>query len=160
MGLGLAQKMFSQPVSIADVSEAARETALTAGAAVAYDPADSTRRAIKDTGGGFDAIIDFAGSEASMNFAMSVLSRGGKVVVSGLIGGGFNIPVVNWVHRRMSIEGFMTGTLDEARELLALARTGEIKPPPMREEPMGDVQVWMDRLRTGEVTGRIILRND
>ena len=51
-------------------------------------------------------------------------------------------------------------TLDEARELLALARTGEIKPPPMREEPMGDVQIWMDRLRTGEVTGRIILCND
>ena len=40
MGLALAQTMFSQPVSIADISETARTTALAAGAAVAYDPAE------------------------------------------------------------------------------------------------------------------------
>ncbi|MBY0381737.1 MAG: alcohol dehydrogenase [Xanthobacteraceae bacterium] len=162
MGLGLAQAMFSQPISVADVSDAAREAALAAGATTAYDPvkSDSARRALKDTGGGFDTIVDFAGSESSMNFAMTALARGGKIVVSGLIGGGFDIPVVNWVYKRMSVEGFMTGTLDEARELIALARTGRIKPPPMRDEPMSDAQTWMDKLREGSITGRIILSND
>jgi alcohol dehydrogenase len=53
----------------------------------------------------------------------------------------------------------MTGTLEEGRELMALARAGKIKPTPMKEEPMGDVQKWIDELRAGKVVGRIMLRN-
>jgi alcohol dehydrogenase len=29
----------------------------------------------------------------------------------------------------------------------------------MREEPMGDVQKWIDELRAGHVVGRIVLKN-
>jgi alcohol dehydrogenase, propanol-preferring len=43
--------------------------------------------------------------------------------------------------------------------LMALARAGKIKPTPMREEPMSDVQKWIDALRAGKVVGRIVLRN-
>ena len=45
----------------------------------------------------------------------------------------------------------MVGTLAEAKELMALARTGKIKAPPMKEEPMADVQKWIDELRAGKV---------
>jgi D-arabinose 1-dehydrogenase-like Zn-dependent alcohol dehydrogenase len=162
MGLSIAQAMDMENIVVADPNEAARTAALDAGAATAYDPAarETARRMLKDSGGGFDAIIDFAGSEASLTFAMAALARGGKIVVSGLIGGAFNIPVVNWVHKRMSIEGFMTGTLNEARELLDLARTGRIAPVPMHEVPMREAADAMERLRNGGVTGRIILTNE
>jgi alcohol dehydrogenase len=53
----------------------------------------------------------------------------------------------------------MVGTLAEARELMALARAGKIKPTPMKEEPMADVQKWIDELRAGKVVGRIVLKN-
>ncbi len=42
---------------------------------------------------------------------------------------------------------------------MTLARSGKIKPTPMKEEPMGDVQKWMEELRAGKVTGRIMLTN-
>jgi alcohol dehydrogenase, propanol-preferring len=29
----------------------------------------------------------------------------------------------------------------------------------MREEPMADVQKWIDALRTGNVVGRVMLKN-
>jgi alcohol dehydrogenase len=29
----------------------------------------------------------------------------------------------------------------------------------MKEEPMGDVQKWIDQLRAGKVVGRIVLKN-
>src|SRR5215470_15769080 len=161
MGLSLAQAMFKQPISVADLSESARAAALKNGAAVAYDPKEPevTRRILKETEGGFDEVVDFAGNEKSMAFAVSVLARGGKVVVSGLMGGSFSLPMVQWVYKRMTVEGFMVGTLAEGRELMALARAGKIKPTPMREEPMADVQKWIDALRAGKVIGRVVLKN-
>ena len=42
---------------------------------------------------------------------------------------------------------------------MALARAGKIKPPPMREAPMADVQKWIDELRAGHVVGRVVLTN-
>lgn len=161
MGLSFAQAMFKQKISVADLSETARETALKNGASVAYDPSepDIVKRILKETEGGFDEVVDFAGNEKSMAFAMSVLARGGKIVVSGLMGGNFSIPMVQWVYKRMTVEGFITGTLSEATELMALARAGKIKPTPMKEEPMADAQKWIDQLRAGKVVGRIMLTN-
>ena len=161
MGLSFAQAMFKQPITVADLSPAARETALKNGAAAAYDPAepDVVKRMLKESDGGFDGVVDFAGNEKSMAFAVAVAARGGKVVVSGLMGGQFTLPMVQWVYKRLTVEGFMVGTLAEAHELMALARAGKIKPTPMREEPMGDVQKWIDELRAGHVVGRIVLKN-
>lgn len=160
-GLALAPAMFEQKITVADLSASARETALKNGAAAAYDPSepDIAKRIIKETEGGFDEIVDFAGNEKSMAFAVSVLARGGKIVVSGLMGGNFNLPMVQWIYKRMTIEGFMTGTLAEAQEMMALARAGKVRPTPMREEPMADVQKWIEELRAGHVVGRIMLRN-
>lgn len=160
MGLSLARAMFKQDISVADINPAARETALKNGATTAYDPSepDIAKRIMKETGG-FDCIVDFAGSEKSMNFAVSTVARGGKIVVSGLIGGNFNLPMVQWIYKRMTIEGFMTCTLAEARELMELARAGKVQPTPMREEPMTDVQKWIDELRAGRVVGRVMLTN-
>src|ERR1700752_3985511 len=161
MGLSFAQAMFRQPISVADLNLAARETALKNGAALAYDPTepDVVKRILKETDGGFDGVVDFAGNEKSMAFAVSVLARGGKVVVSGLMGGNFSLPMVQWVYKRITIEGFMVGTLAEGKELMALARSGKIRPTPMKEEPMSDVQAWIDALRAGKVVGRIVLKN-
>lgn len=161
MGLAIARAMGMETIAVADLSEAARAAALDAGAATAYDPAarETARRMLKDSGGGFDVIVDFVGNEASLAFAMSALARGGKIVVSGLMGGSFTTPAVSWVHKRMSIEGFMTGTLLEARELLDLACTGRIAAVPMHEAPMREAADWMEKLRHGGIIGRIILTN-
>ncbi|MCP9630318.1 alcohol dehydrogenase [Rhodopseudomonas palustris] len=161
MGLSLAQAMFKQPIAVADLSPAAREAALQNGAAVAYDPSepDVAKRIFKETDGGFDGVVDFAGNDKSMNFAVSTVARGGKIVVSGLMGGQFSLPMVQWIYKRMTVEGFMVGTLEETKELLALARAGKVKPTPMKEEPMQDAQKWIDQLRAGKVVGRIMLAN-
>jgi alcohol dehydrogenase len=67
--------------------------------------------------------------------------------------------MVQWIYKRLTIEGFMVGTLEEGKELMALARAGKIKPTPIKEEPLADVQKWIDELRAGKVVGRIMLRN-
>src|ERR1700755_2150263 len=161
MGLSFAQAMFKQKISVADLNPAARETALKNGATTAYDPAeaDVLKRMIKETEGGFDGVVDFAGNEKSMAFAVSTVARGGKIVASGLMGGNFSLPLVQWIYNRMTIEGFMTGTLAEAKELMTLARAGKVKAVPMQEKPRGETQKWIEELRAGKVVGRIMLAN-
>jgi D-arabinose 1-dehydrogenase-like Zn-dependent alcohol dehydrogenase len=161
MGLSFAQAMSKQKIAVGDLSAAARAAALANGADAAYDPAEDNvlKRIVRETEGGFDGIVDFAGSDKSLAFAISAVARGGKIVVSGLMGGNFSLPMVQWVYKRMTIEGFMVGTLAEVHELMALARSGKIRPSPIKEEPMSDVQKWIDELRAGKVVGRIVLKN-
>ena len=158
MGLAIARALFREPPIVADIDAAKRDAALAAGAAMAYDPADpQARRAIVSATGGLLGACDFVGSDRSLQFATGVLARGGKVVVTGLLGGAFSIAAAMFAIKAMTIEGTLTGTLTEARELIELARTGKIAPIPSRERPLSEAQSALDDLRAGRVVGRTVL---
>lgn len=159
MGLAIARALFPHPPIVADIDAGKREAALKAGAALAFDPADKeARRAlIKATGGGVYAACDFVGSDKSLAFATGALAKGGKVVVTGLLGGAFATPVAMFPLKAMTIEGTLTGTLAEANEVVALARAGKIAPLPIAERPLSQAQTALDDLRAGRVVGRIVL---
>ena len=159
MGLAIARALFPNPPIVADIDAAKREAALKTGAAAAYDPSDSeARRAlIKQTGGGATAICDFVGSEKSLAFAAGCVAKGGKVVVTGLFGGNFALPVAMFVLKAMTIEGTLTGTLAEARELIELAKGGKVSAPLITERPFAAAQAALDDLRAGRIVGRVVL---
>jgi alcohol dehydrogenase len=159
MGLAIARALFHQPPIVADIDAAKRDAALAAGAAQAYDPSDpQARKAVMAaTGGGVMGACDFAGSEKSLQFATGVLGRGGKVVVTGLLGGTFTMPVAMFAIKAMTIEGTLTGTLAEARELIDLACSGKIAPIATRDRPLEEAQAALDELRAGRVVGRTVL---
>jgi alcohol dehydrogenase len=158
MGLALALAMFPQPPIVADIDAAKREAALKAGAAAAYDPADpNARRALFKATGGVYGAVDFVGSDGSLAFAAGALAKGGKVVITGLIGGTYTTPIAMFPLRVFTIEGTMTGTLDEANEMMALARSGKIPPVPIIERPLSAAQASLDDLRQGKVVGRVVL---
>jgi alcohol dehydrogenase len=161
MGLALARTLFAQPLFVADIDPEKRNAALAAGAAQAFDPADpQARKAIMTaSGGGLFAVCDFVGSDKSLQFATGVLARGGKVVVSGLLGGSFSIPAAMIAIKAITIEGTLTGTLAQARELIGLARSGKIVPIPTATRPLKDAQGALDDLRAGRVVGRTVLTN-
>jgi D-arabinose 1-dehydrogenase-like Zn-dependent alcohol dehydrogenase len=158
MGLALVRAMYATAPLVADIDAGKRAAALAAGAAAAFDPADpGARKAVLAATGGVHAVCDFVGSEASLAFATGVLAKGGKVVVTGLLGGGFSTAVAMFPLRAMTIEGTLTGTLAEAKELLALARGGAEVPIPIAERPLAQAQAALDDLRAGRVIGRAVL---
>jgi propanol-preferring alcohol dehydrogenase len=158
MGMALARTLFATAPLVADIDAGKREAALRAGAAAAFDPADpAARKAVTAATGGVHGVCDFVGSESSLAFATGVLAKGGKVVVTGLIGGGYATPVAMFVLRAMTIEGVLTGTLAEAEELMTLARTGQAPSVPIAERPLGEAQAALDDLRAGRVVGRVVL---
>ena len=115
MGLALARAMYGGAPFVADIDAKKRAAALAAGAAQAFDPSDpSARKAVLKASGGIYGVCDFAGSDASLNFATGVLAKGGKVVVTGLIGGGYATAVAMFPLKAMTIEGTTTGTLERS----------------------------------------------
>jgi alcohol dehydrogenase len=158
MGLALTRALYGTAPFVADIDAAKREAALQAGAAAAFDPADAgARKALLKASGGIYAAVDFAGTDKSLNFATGVLAKGGKVVVTGLIGGTYSVPVAMFPLKAMSIEGTTTGTLAEARELIELVRAKKIAAPPIAERPLTQAQASLDDLRAGKIVGRVVL---
>jgi D-arabinose 1-dehydrogenase-like Zn-dependent alcohol dehydrogenase len=158
MGLALARAMFPFAPLAADIDAKKREAALAAGAAAAFDPADpAARKAILAATGGVFAACDFVGSDRSLQFALGALAKGGKIVVTGLIGGIYTTPIAMFPLRAMTIEGTLVGRLDEAREMLALARAGKVAPVPVAERPLAAAQASLDDLRNGRIVGRVVL---
>jgi len=158
MGLTLARALFTEPPIVADINAEKRKTALAAGAAQAFDPADpQARKAVIAATGGLFAVCDFVGSEKSLQFSISVLARGGKVVVTGLLGGNFSIAAAMIAIKAIAIEGSLTGTLAQARELIDLARAGKISPIPAHARALDQAQAALEDLRAGRVVGRTVL---
>ncbi len=158
MGLSIARALFGQAPVVADIDAGKREAALKAGAAAAFDPADpDARKAVLKATGGIYAACDFVGSDKSLAFATGALAKGGKVVVTGLLGGNFTTPVAMFPLKAMTIEGTLTGTLAEANAVMALARAGKIAPLPISERPLAEAQAALDDLRGGRVVGRVML---
>jgi D-arabinose 1-dehydrogenase-like Zn-dependent alcohol dehydrogenase len=158
MALALARWLFEEAPLVADIDAGKRDAALAAGAAAAFDPADpAARKPVLAATGGVIGACDFVGSDASLAFATGVLARGGKVVVTGLLGGGFATPAAMFALRAMTIEGVLTGTLAEARELMALARNSAAPSIPIAERPLAEAQAALDDLRAGRVIGRVVL---
>lgn len=158
MGLALTKAMYGEAPFVADIDPAKREAALKAGARETFDPADAgARKAVLKASGGIYAAVDFAGSDKSLGFATSVLAKGGKVVVTGLIGGGYTTAVAMFPLKAMSIEGTQTGTLAEAREMLNLVRAKKILPPPIAERPLAQASQTLDDLRASRIVGRVVL---
>ena len=159
MGLQLARALFGETILCADIDASKRDAALKAGAKEVYDPSEqaASKSVIRDTSGGVFAVLDFVGSEASVGFGRKCLRRGGKLILVGLFGGGIEIDLPLMALQGHSIIGSITGSLSEARELLALVKKGKVAEIPIEERPLDQANTALNDLRDGKVIGRIVL---
>ena len=159
MGLQFARAITDGPILVADIDPSKRAAAVELGASEAFDPADAgARRAIiKASGGGAGAAVDFAGSDKSLNFAQGAVAKGGAVVIVGLIGGSFSLPVPMFPLRALTIMGSYVGSLAESREMLALVQAGKVAPIPVELRQLDATSAALDDLRAGRVVGRVVI---
>lgn len=159
MGLEIARALAGVPVGGADIALGKREAAVKAGAAAVFDPAaPGARKSVLAAIGACGAAIDFVGSEASLAFAQGVVGKGGAVVVVGLMGGTFSLPVPFFPLRELAILGSYVGTLQQARELIDLVKQRRIAPIPIASRPLAEANAALEDLRAGRVIGRTVLR--
>jgi D-arabinose 1-dehydrogenase-like Zn-dependent alcohol dehydrogenase len=156
--VGLARALYGLGPMVADVDAAKRQAALEAGASAVVDPADpDARKKILAEMGGVASAIDFVGSDQSAAFGLSLLRKGGRLFIVGLFGGSMALSLATLPLRAASIVGVFTGTLPEFRELMALAREGQIKPAPIEMRSLDQAQQSLEDLRAGRIRGRVVL---
>jgi len=158
MGLEIALAKYSVPIIAADISADKRQAALAMGAKEVFDPADpEARRQVLKSTGAASVAVDFVGSDASLNFAQSVVGKASSVVVAGLMGGRFSLPVPMFPLRELAILGTFVGSPADARELVAMVRAGKVNPIPVDLRPLDQANAALNDLRAGRVLGRVVL---
>lgn len=75
----------------------------------------------------------------------------------GLMGGELQLSLVGLIGKALTITGTNTGNLSHFREILSLAKSGKLVPPPIKTMPWDQAADAMTLLRDSKVTGRLVL---
>lgn len=165
-GLGLQaiavlRAMGHKRICTVDVSEEKLAGARAAGATdtVLASGDDTSAKIIATCGGPVMAIVDLVNGSATARAAFDSLQKGGKLVMVGLFGGGLDIPLPLVPMKALTLQGSYVGNPKELRALVAIAKTGKLPPIPISAEPMDHANSALQRLKAGQVNGRIVLVN-
>lgn len=103
----------------------------------------------------YDAIIDFVGANPTLAAAGKSINRQGIIVVVGLAGGRLEFGV-GVIPSETVITSSIWGSLGELHELLDFVRTEGIDHI-VETMPLDSAQEALDRLRRGDIRGRVVL---
>lgn len=160
-GLEIAKAMGFKNVAVADIDPAKRELAKASGAAVVVDSrAADALSSLQAATGGIAAAIDFVGARATAEFGTAALRKAGTYIIVGLFGGDITLSLPLLVLRALTLRGSYVGNLGELRELIDLVKQGRVRPMPVEAVPMAKANAALDRLRAGEVKGRLVLARE
>jgi alcohol dehydrogenase, propanol-preferring len=151
--------MDHRNIIIADIDETKRLSALGAGARAAVDASrGDVAAAIQEIcGGPIYYAIDFVNNSETAAFTNRALGKGGIQVLVGIAGGELELSLNEIVFGARTIVGSNAGNVGDLKEVVALARSGKLKPIPISLLPIEDVNEALQRLKRGAVTGRLVL---
>jgi D-arabinose 1-dehydrogenase-like Zn-dependent alcohol dehydrogenase len=143
-----------------DPDPAKRDAALQHGAVLAFDPneAGALKTIAKACDGNIAGVVDFVGAESSSSLAVNLVRRSGRVVIVGLFGGEFRMPLPMFALKSLNISGSYVAGLNDLRDLVALAQRIELPQIPLDLRPLKQVNQALDDLAHGRVVGRVVLQ--
>jgi len=157
MAIQIARALGIDPI-VVDIDAAKLQAVQDLGVTRTYDASDpQTSRALRKATGGVFAVLDFVGAEASVNYGLGCLRKGGMLVVVGLFGGSLTMPIPFIAMNARIIQGSYVGTLEDMGELMGLVRAGKIAPIEIQERPLEEVSAALADLKAGKVRGRQVL---
>jgi alcohol dehydrogenase, propanol-preferring len=159
MALSLLKAMGGKGAIVVDIDARKREAAEKAGALATVDGGapDALEQLAKAAGGPIRAVIDLVGNAKTSQLAFDCLTKGGKLVIVGLFGGGapWALPLIPI--KAITIQGSYVGNLRETKELLDLVREKKIPAIPVTPMPLAQANQALVDLQKGRLVGRAIL---
>jgi len=105
-------------------------------------------------------MLDFVGSPQTVSLAAPALRKGGRFVVSGLMGGTASIPIPVLSLREIAIMGSAVGNTPDLVELVGMVKRGEIQLPDVERRPLSTADQSLQDLAAGRIVGRVVLEID
>jgi len=159
MALTLLKAMGGKGAIVVDIDASKREAAEKAGALATVDGAapDALQQIMTKAGGPIRGAIDLVGNSATATLGFDCLTKGGKLVMVGLFGGGapWALPLI--AMKAITIQGSYVGSLSETQELIDLVRDKKIAPIPVTTRPLNQVDAALRDLKNGKLVGRAVL---
>ena len=159
MALSLLKAMDGKGAIVVDIDAKKREAAEKAGALATVDgrAPDALEQLTKQAGEPIHAAIDLVGNAATAQLGFDCLTKGGKLVMVGLFGGGapWALPLIPI--KAITIQGSYVGNLRETKELLDLVRAKKIPPIPVTTMPLAKANDALVDLQKGRLVGRAVL---
>src|SRR3954453_974693 len=159
MALSLLKAMGGKGAIVVDIDARKREAAEAAGALATVDgkAPDALEQLAKAAGGPIRAVIDLGGNAQTPQLGFDCLTKGGKLVIVGLFGGGapWALPLIPI--KAITIQGSYVGNLRETQELLDLVRAKKIAPIPVTPMPLAKANDALVDLQKGRLVGRAVL---
>jgi propanol-preferring alcohol dehydrogenase len=157
-GIQHLKSLSSALVIAIDPAEPKRALASELGADLVINPdiGDAASEIASFTGSrGAAAVLDFVGTQSTLNTALATVARKGAVVLVGLARG-----TVPYSFFSMAAEAeLMTsywGTREELGEVIVLAGRGRLQGR-LERHSLDDINVVFERLERGDVDGRAVL---
>jgi alcohol dehydrogenase, propanol-preferring len=146
-------------IVVADISEDKRQAAIEAGASATIDGSspDLSAEIMRAAGGPLLHAIDFVNATETAQAAFDSLAHGGTLVLAGAAGGILEVPLAPMIFKPRSVMGTKTGTVQDLKDVIALADQGKLKPIPIERMAFEEANQAMMKLRDGKVTGRVVL---
>ncbi|NKB34030.1 MAG: alcohol dehydrogenase catalytic domain-containing protein [Pseudomonadales bacterium] len=143
---------------VVDIDDAKLAAAQELGVSRTFNSADpkSAKEIRKSTGGAY-AALDFVGAEASVNYGLGCLRKGGMLIIIGLYGGALSMPIPFIPMNARIIQGSYVGSLQDMADLMAMVREGKISPIEITERPLAEASEALVDLKAGKVKGRQVL---
>ncbi|HEU5322523.1 MAG TPA: alcohol dehydrogenase AdhP [Methylomirabilota bacterium] len=146
-------------VAVVDVDDAKLAGATRLGAEVALSaaPAETLPGRVQRAIGGAHAALMTATSPRAVEQAVGCLRRGGTCVLVGIPPGTFTLSSFDLVVKGLTLRGSIVGGRQDVAEALAFAADGKVLPT-VETRSLDEVNETMERLRRGQVTGRVVLK--
>ena len=159
MAVAILKALGHENIAVCEIDEHKWKSAQEMGAKLTFNPLDASCLAsLKGLASGVHGVLDFVGAPNTAQLGIAALRKGGRYVIVGLFGGEIPISLVTLAQRAVSIIGSYVGSLQELHEVVALAKSGKLKPIPTQTCPMEEISLVLDRLLAGKVQGRIVAK--
>jgi D-arabinose 1-dehydrogenase-like Zn-dependent alcohol dehydrogenase len=141
-----------------DVDTSKLAAAERSGAAATLDGrgGEAAEKLREFAGGDLYGAVDFVGTKETAVLALSVLRKGGRLILVGLYGGEIPLSVGATILRALTVQGSHLGSVNELKEVVALARQGKLQPIPIQTRPLAEVSRTLDELKAGRIIGRVV----
>ncbi len=160
MGVQIARALLNSTIIVIDIDDKKLGEAKKLGADhIVNSISENAINKIKELtfNQGAESIIDFVNSPKTVDPALNMLRKRGKLVLVGLFGGSIELNLPSLPLRSQAIIGSYTGRLADLADLVELVKRKALNPTISKTFKLEAANEALEQLKAGKILGRAVI---